>query len=225
MKVSLLALGAALMTAAVGANSIETSGIYPHLASYNNEGECGTGAVVPWAGSLWVITYGPHCPTGSTDKLYEIKPDLTRIVRPESVGGTPADRLIHRETDQLLIGPYVINAQGTVRTVPVTAMPGRLTAAARHLTDSNKVYVATMETGLYELDMRTLAARTLIRENGMNDGAFAPVMSKAGKWPDGWETAPRTKVPGYHGKGLASGFGRVYVANNGEYSEEARKNP
>jgi hypothetical protein len=28
------------------------SGIYPHLAYYNNEGECGTGAVVPWADRL-----------------------------------------------------------------------------------------------------------------------------------------------------------------------------
>ena len=35
------------------------SGIYPRLAYYNNEGECGTGAVVPWANRLWVVTYGP----------------------------------------------------------------------------------------------------------------------------------------------------------------------
>lgn len=28
------------------------SGIYPHLAYFNNEGECGTGAVVPWADRL-----------------------------------------------------------------------------------------------------------------------------------------------------------------------------
>ena len=48
------------------------SGIYPRLAYYNNEGECGTGAVVPWADRLWVITYGPHLPDGSSDKLYEI---------------------------------------------------------------------------------------------------------------------------------------------------------
>lgn len=34
------------------------SGIYPRLvAYYNNEGKCGTGAVVPWAERLWVITY------------------------------------------------------------------------------------------------------------------------------------------------------------------------
>lgn len=28
------------------------SGIYPRLTYYNNEGECGTGAVVPWADRL-----------------------------------------------------------------------------------------------------------------------------------------------------------------------------
>ena len=38
------------------------SGIYPHLAYFNERGECGTGAVVPWADRLWVITYGPHLP-------------------------------------------------------------------------------------------------------------------------------------------------------------------
>jgi pimeloyl-ACP methyl ester carboxylesterase len=72
-------------------------------------GECGTGAVVPWAGKLWVITYGPHLPFGSSDKLYEISPDLQQTVRPESVGGTPANRMIHRESQQLFIGPYIID--------------------------------------------------------------------------------------------------------------------
>jgi hypothetical protein len=46
----------------------EWSGIYPSLAYFNNEGECGTGAVAPWADRLWVITYGPHLPYGSSDK-------------------------------------------------------------------------------------------------------------------------------------------------------------
>lgn len=203
------------------------SGIYPHLAMFNKEGECGTGAVVPWAGDLWVITYGPHCPVGSTDKLYRIRPDLTREKFPGSVGGTPANRLIHRETNQLLIGPYVIDANGNVRVIPPAKMPGRLTGAARHLTDpANKVYVATMETGLYELDMRTLAVNTLIRENGKNDKAIAAFLRREGMaWPDGWSTAPVTHVPGYHGKGLASGFGRVFVSNNGEDSPAARRNP
>ena len=193
----------------------------------NDEGECGTGAVVPWAGSLWVVTYGPHLPTGSSDKLYQITPDLRQIVRTESVGGTPADRLIHRETNQLLIGPYVIDAKGTVRVVPPVRMPGRLTGAARHLTDpANKVYVATMETGLYELDMKSLSVDTLVRENGKNDREISNCVARAGGvWPDGWALAPVTRVPGYHAKGLSSGFGRVFVSNNGEDSDEARENP
>ena len=32
------------------------SGIYPHLAMYNSQGEAGTGAVVPWDDRLWVVT-------------------------------------------------------------------------------------------------------------------------------------------------------------------------
>ena len=202
-------------------------GIYPHLAMTNDEGECGTGAVVPWAGSLWAVTYGPHCPVGSSDKLYQVTPDMRQVVRAESVGGTHADRMIHRETNQLLIGPYVIDAKGGVRVVPTAAMPGRLTGVARHLRDpAEKVYVATMETGLYELDLRTLAVNTLIRENGKNDWPISNLLDHVGAdWPAGWRTAPQTRVPGYHAKGLCTGFGRVFVANNGEDSEEARRNP
>ncbi len=111
------------------------SGIYPSLAMFNKESECGTGAVVPWADRLWVISYGPHLPFGSSDKLYEITPGLEQIIRPESVGGTPANRMIHRESQQLFIGPYVIDAQRTVRVIPPNLMPGRLTGNARHLTD------------------------------------------------------------------------------------------
>ena len=44
------------LAANAGAAPAEWSGIYPELAAFNNEGECGTGAVVPWADRLWVIT-------------------------------------------------------------------------------------------------------------------------------------------------------------------------
>lgn len=116
------------------------SGIYPKLAFYNNEGECGTGAVVPWAGSLWAITYGPHLPFGLSDKLYQITPDKKMAVRSESIGGTPANRLIHKESNQLNIGPYFIDESGNVRVLPWQAAPGRYTGSARHLTDpANKI--------------------------------------------------------------------------------------
>jgi hypothetical protein len=201
-----------------GAAPQEWSGIYPELAYFNNEGECGTGAVVPWADRLWVITYGPHLPYGSSDKLYEITPDLRLIVRPESVGGTPANRLIHKESNQLIIGPYFIGADREVRVVPPKLMPGRHTGNARHLTDpANKVYFATMEDGLYEVDVRTLAVKGLIKEikNKPKPGQTA-------------EVSPATitsTLPGYHGKGLYSGQGQVIIANNGEQSAQALVDP
>ena len=81
------------------------SGIYPHLAFFNDENECGTGAVVPWADRLWAITYAPHKPKGSTDKLYEIDRELNLVVRPESIGGTPANRMVHRESNCHCLNP------------------------------------------------------------------------------------------------------------------------
>lgn len=185
----------------------QISGIYPHLASFNNESECGTGAVVPWANRLWVVTYAPHGPKGSTDKLYEIDDNLTMTIRPESIGGTPANRMIHNESRQLFIGPYVINDKGGVRAIPYDRMYGRPTGTARHLFDSaNKVYFATMEEGLYEVDVDSLAVTELWRDEQLPDGK-------------------KSNLPGYHGKGFFSGQGRVVYSNNGEHGPAARENP
>ena len=119
MRASAFVVMSVAMCAAIPSFAAERfasyGGIYPHLAMFNDEGECGTGAVVPWAGDLWVVTYGPHCAVGSTDKLYRIRPDLTQEVFPGSVGGTPANRLIHRETNQLLIGPRRRRCRGASR--------------------------------------------------------------------------------------------------------------
>jgi len=213
-----LAALALAATTTLSAAPQQWSGIYPELAYFNNEGECGTGAVVPWADRLWVITYGPHLPYGSSDKLYEITPDLQQIVRPESVGGTPANRMIHKESNQLIIGPYFIGAEREVRVIAPKLMPGRLTGNARHLSDpANKVYFATMEDGLYEVDVRTLAVKGLIKEikNVPKPGQTA-------------EVSPATitsTLPGYHGKGLYSGQGQVILANNGEQGAKALVDP
>ncbi len=185
------------------------SGIYPHLAYYNNEGECGTGAVVPWAGKLWVITYGPHLPNGSSDKLYEINSDLSRTIRPESIGGTPANRMIHKESNQLFIGPYAIGKNGNIRTIPYTTMPGRHTGNARHLTDpAGKIYYGTMEEGFYEVDVNTLAVKTLYED--ANSRRSAKDMAQFGPL-----------LPGAHGKGLYSGQGVMVYSNNGEANKLA----
>ncbi len=172
-----------------GPEPLSVSGRYPHLALFNRQGECGIGAVVPWAGRLWTLTYAPHRPGGSDDKLYEIDDALGLKARPESVGGTPASRLIHRESGQLFLGPYVIDREGGVRVLPPSVMPGRLTAAARHLTDpAGKVLIYDMEGLLYEVDVKTLEVKRLFVR----------------------------ALPGWHGKGGYSGQGRLVLANNGE---------
>lgn len=187
---------------------VRISGIYPHLAVFNEEQECGIGAVVPWADRLWLITYAPHQPRGSTDKLYEISPALEMTVRPESIGGTPANRMIHRESGRLFIGPYAIDEKGGVRTIPYEVMFGRHTGNARSLTDpGGTILYATMEEGFYEVDVKTLEVVEL--------------------WGDeaNKESRKKADLPGYHGKGFYSGQGVYVYANNGEYGPEARSRP
>lgn len=189
------------------------SGIYPALACYNNEGECGIGAVVPWADRLWVITYGPHLPFGSSDKLYEITPLYKQVIRPESIGGTPANRLMHKESGQLFIGPYAIGKDGNVRVIPWQKAPGRYTGIARHLVDpENKIYIGTMEEGFYEVDVHTLEAKELYKDS--NEAWRIYNKTKKGE-------KPTELLPGAHGKGLYSGQGVLVYSNNGENSPEA----
>lgn len=167
---------------------------------------------MPWADRLWVVTYGPHLPYGSSDKLYEVTPDYRQIVHDESIGGTPANRMIHKESNQLFIGPYAIDKTGKVRVIPYTVMPGRHTGNARHLTDpANKIYYGTMEEGFYEVDVNTLEVKELYQDGNnkkqkKNDTDAGPI---------------NALLPGVHGKGLYSGQGRMYFTNNGEGTQEA----
>ncbi|HEY3323616.1 MAG TPA: hypothetical protein VGP72_24390 [Planctomycetota bacterium] len=174
------------------------SGVYPHLAFFNSPemGECGIGGVVPWAGKLWSITYPPHLTKGSPDKLFEIDDKLNLTIRPESVGGTHACRLIHRESKQLIIGPYFIDEKGSVRAANLQKLTGRMTAIARHLTDpANLVYFIDMEGAIYEVNVHTLDIKRLFEK----------------------------PVPGWHGKGGYSAQGRLVISNNGEHPADQKK--
>lgn len=191
-----LTLAACVQAAAPAEKYPSYSGVYPHLAATNNhKNEVGIGAVVPWADKLWYVTYPAHVFSGGSDKLHEIDAGLNMTLRPESVGGTHANRMIHRESNQLIIGPYFIDSKGTVRAISQAVMPGRHTATARHLTDpANKVYMATMEQGFYEVDVRTLDVKLLHKDRNVGG---------------------KNMLPGVHGKGCYSGQGRVVYANNG----------
>jgi hypothetical protein len=191
-----------VFSAQVRADELQISGVYPHLTTYGiysedgahtkkGHDECGIGAIVPWAGKLWMVNYAPHQPRGSEHKLYSVDENLNLTIHPESVGGTPAARMIHRESNQLLIAHYLIDASGKVRVISPKVMPGRLTAIARHLTDpANMVYYCDMEGMLYEANVHTLEVTKLYHK----------------------------PVPGWHAKGGYTSQGRLVWANNGEHA-------
>ncbi len=178
-------------------NPIFISGVYPHLSTYADNGnlanrlnECGIGAIVPWAGKLWMVNYAAHEPFGSDHKLYSVGEDLELTIHPESVGGTPAGRMIHKESRQLLMAHYLIDETGKVRAVSPEIMPGRITAFTRHLKNpENWVYVVDMEGMIYELNVHSLEVRKLFHKS----------------------------VPGWHAKGAYVTQGKLIMANNGEH--------
>ena len=189
------------LSSSITAPRIAISGVYPHLAVTSDYLEVGIGAVVPWADRLWAITYGPHIPTGdTTNKLYEIDAQLNRTTRPESLGGTPANRFIHEPSNQLIIGPHFIDANRNIRNLPYTSAPGRHTSTAAHLTDpTNRVYIFTMEDGLYDVNVNDLSFIT--------------------RYPDVQGTGDKFLF-GYHGKGAFTGQGNLIVANNGRPKDQ-----
>ncbi|MBC7757311.1 MAG: hypothetical protein H7069_00530 [Phormidesmis sp. FL-bin-119] len=198
LTLGILLLSSTSLQAQKDPKHVQISGVYPHLAVFNDGStsicrgdgsEGGIGAITPWAGKLWMITYSPHCPHGSSDKLYSVSNDLKLDIHPQSIGGTPANRMIHKESQQLITSNYFIDAKGNVRTIPFSVMPGRMTATARHLTDpANLVYFYDMEGMLYEANVYTLAVNKLFHK----------------------------PVPGWHGKGGYTAQNRLIIANNGE---------
>ncbi|MEY3853909.1 MAG: hypothetical protein RI910_2889 [Verrucomicrobiota bacterium] len=175
---------------------LNVSGIYPHLTVFNSDPkrerpamECGLGAAVPWAGKLWSTTYTSHDLGKGNDKLFAVNADMSLEIRPESVGGTSACRIIHRESRQLFIASYAIDEAGKIRVIPRDKLPGRLTAMARHLTDpEHKVIYLTQEGAVYEVDVATLEVKELFKK----------------------------PLPGWHYKGAWTSHGRLYIAANGE---------
>ncbi|MFB9052725.1 hypothetical protein ACFFVB_06485 [Formosa undariae] len=183
----------------------QVSGVYPHLTSYAHArangtyrfgNECGIGGLAVWNEKLYMINYAAHEPKGSEHKLYIIDKHKNMQVFQGSIGGTPAARMIHKESNQLLIGPYVISHSGDVRVIPIKDMKGRLTAIARHLKDpENMVYYYDMEGMLYEVNVYTLNVKKLYQN----------------------------PLPGWHGKGAYTSQGKLVLANNGEHLHENGK--
>lgn len=154
--------------AAGGLGVASFSGIVPSLAQVADLGpprsEIGVGGLMPWAGALYVLNYLSHRRrTGSGTSLRRINARMEMEVVPETRGvdGTYANRMVHDPSNQLVIGPHVIDAQHQIRTVKeLTEL--RITGTAVHLADpQNLVYMLGMEGELFELNVRTLACKQI----------------------------------------------------------------
>ena len=182
---------------------LNMSGVSPSLCvtadMVPRRSECGIGALMPWANRLWLVSYVSHkAGSGSGTGLYEIDENLIMRKRPESVVGTYANRMVHSQTNQIIIGPHVIDTEGKVRTIKAI-QDHRLTATMEHREDpANKVYFLTMEGLLLEVDLRTLKAAQLFDLNRELD-------------------LPRGSRP--HFKSAYTANKRVVVANN-TYTEK-----
>lgn len=179
-------------------NHVQVGGVYPHLTAVagieGKRSETGIGAVMPWANRLWYISYVAHSVgTGTGTGLFEVNDKLEVRKHPESVVGTYANRIIHPQSSQLMIGPHLIDTEGKVRTAD-TLVEHRLTACFEHLENpENKLYVLTMEGKLFEINVHTLETVQLF-----------DLLVELQVSPDCWP----------HFKGGWTKDGKIVVANN-----------
>jgi hypothetical protein len=179
------------------------SGVVPSLAQVADLGpprsEIGIGCLMPWNGKLYVLNYASHRRhTGTGTGLRVISGDFSMIKHPQAVDGTYANRMVHFASNQIIIGPHVIDANHNVRTVD-KLIDIRISGTAAHLTDpDNLVYMLGMEGELFELNVHTLETKHIFD--------LTQELDTPGEW-------------GCHFKDCYTGFGRLIVANN-DYSEK-----
>ena len=186
------------------------SGIYPHTAASNTHNESAVGTLLKRDGKVWFVTYGPHVTAGGSDELYSVDlQTLQQVTYRDYPGNTNANRYSDTRLGIDIVGSAFFDPQGELRYLPATNpgagdLVGRITGTAAHLTDPNKIYFATMEEGLYEVDFSD-AARPVIstlRADGNHDN----------------QGGIQKNLPGVHGKGLYTGQGRLFFTNNGQGS-------
>jgi hypothetical protein len=190
--IGLLAGAAASPLAAQRTPGLPNVGVYADTGPARSE--CGVGALLPWANSLWAVTYNSHTPrTGLGPGLWRIDSELNGN-RVHQHDGTHANRYVHTASNQAIIGPYIMDLADKFRFIE-RFKEERLTATMTHLTHpKERVYMLTMEGLLYEMevgDLKVNLVADVVKQFNIN------------------------KRP--HFKGGVTAQGRVVVSNNGFY--------
>ncbi|XP_064613873.1 LOW QUALITY PROTEIN: uncharacterized protein LOC135477633 [Liolophura sinensis] len=139
---------------------IQIGGIFPNYSVLADTGpkrsECGIGALMAWADNLYLVSYLSVPDAGSGTGLYVIDGDNYQMRRLVSHQSTYANRIIHKETNQIVIGAWLIDQSGNLKTFE-DLLHVRVAATAEHLTDpANKVYMLGMDGPLWECDVNKL---------------------------------------------------------------------
>jgi hypothetical protein len=132
---------------------ISTSGVFPALTTTADSGpkrsECGHGAMMAWADRLWLISYLSVPDAGNGTGLYSIDANM-QMTKVASHSSVFANRLLIPQINSIVIGPYVIDAQGNVQTIEAL-LNVRIGGMAAHLTDnSTMAYFLGMDGPLWE---------------------------------------------------------------------------
>ena len=94
---------------------------------------------------------------GAGAGLYEID-ETMGMKKLANHSGVFANRMLHHWTDSAIIGPYVIDAHGSFRTI-TDLLDVRIGAMAEHLfKPETMVYMVSMDGPLFEVDLATLKA-------------------------------------------------------------------
>ena len=139
---------------------VSSSGVFPALAASTDAGatersEAGHGALMAWADRLWVISYlsVPHA--GSGTGLYAIDANMVQT-KVASHNSTYANRMLVPGINSIVIGPYVIDAQGSVRVLE-QLLAVRVGGMAEHIFEPDtRVYMLGMDGPLWDCDLVSL---------------------------------------------------------------------
>jgi hypothetical protein len=145
-------------------NPLNINGIFPSLSAVASSGpnrsECGTGALMPWAGKLYMVSYLSVPFGGSGTGLYAIDENFT-MTTIANHNSTYANRILHKETNQIVIGAWVIDMEGNHR-VFEDLLTVRIAATAEHLTyPETMVYMLGMDGPLWECNVTSLECTQL----------------------------------------------------------------
>ncbi|XP_041350919.1 uncharacterized protein LOC121369905 [Gigantopelta aegis] len=144
--------------------AINVAGIFPNLTatadSEATRSESGIGALMPWADRLYMVSYLSVPNAGNGTGLYEIDSSMT-MKKIASHRSTYANRIIHRQSNRIVIGPYTVDTQRRVG-VFQDLLQVRVAATAEHLNEpETKVYMLGMDGPLWECDVYNLTCKQL----------------------------------------------------------------